>query len=416
MSMLRSAIEEITTTDLDRLDDAGLEENFAELDRAADLICSERLRLLAVIEARGTYGNDGHLSITSWLAQRFRKSWSEASRLVRGSRALVRMPATHRALVGGEITPCALVALASARQADPQAFEQAEGYLVEAARNLSISDLRRVTARWRQAAEDARVIDPSRRGENPALLALSPTLAGRVHIDGDLDPEAGQTVITAVSAMADAQVRTPGEDARTPAQRRAEALVEICRQWLEGACRPLVGGERPHITVIVDLATLEARPPASGSPRVGLPFPGSGVAGSGIPGSGAELEDVGPIPAEAARRLACDASVHRVITNGASEPLDVGRRTQVVPVAIRRAVVVRDRGCRFPGCDRPPGWCEAHHVVHWAKGGPTSLSNLVLVCRRHHRLVHHGFGLEMVDGRPRFSRPDGTVLEERGPP
>jgi hypothetical protein len=134
------------------------------------------------------------------------------------------------------------------------------------------------------------------------------------------------------------------------------------------------------------------------------------------------LEDTGPISAEAARRLACDASVSRVITSGPSEPLDVGRRTQVVPAGIRRAVVVRDRGCRFPGCDRPQGWSDVHHVVHWAHGGDTAVSNLVLVCRRHHRLVHHRFGLEMADGRPRFFRPDGSALEdgstlvERGPP
>jgi hypothetical protein len=163
-----------------------------------------------------------------------------------------------------------------------------------------------------------------------------------------------------------------------------------------------VGGERPHISITVDLATLEGRLPT--------------------PGSGAELEDAGPISSEAARRMACDASVSRVITRGSSEPLDVGRRTQVVPAGIRRAVVVRDRGCRFPGCDRPRGWSDAHHVVHWAHGGDTALSNLVLLCRRHHRLVHHGFGLEMANGSPRFFRPDGTVLEdgsaleERGPP
>jgi hypothetical protein len=201
--------------------------------------------------------------------------------------------------------------------------------------------------------------------------------------------------------VCDAEVRSK-TDLRSSPQRRADALGEICRQWLDSADRPLVGGERPHISITVDLATLEGRLPT--------------------PGSGAELEDAGPISSEAARRMACDASVSRVITRGSSEPLDVGRRTQVVPAGIRRAVVVRDRGCRFPGCDRPQGWSDAHHVVHWAHGGDTALSNLVLLCRRHHRLVHHGFGLEMANGSPRFFRPDGTVLEdgsaleERGPP
>ena len=120
---------------------------------------------------------------------------------------------------------------------------------------------------------------------------------------------------------------------------------------------------------------------------------------------------------ELVRRVACDASVSRVLTLGASEPLDVGRRTAVVPAPMRRAVVVRDVHCRFPGCDRPPPWCDAHHIRHWAHGGATALWNLVLMCRRHHRLVHEGsFRVEMREGQPWFGRADGSGLEQTGPP
>ena len=137
----------------------------------------------------------------------------------------------------------------------------------------------------------------------------------------------------------------------------------------------------------------------------------------GDPGTTNELDHVGPTDPETARRLACDASIMRVVLSGRSQPLDVGRRTSVVPAAMRRAVIVRDRHCRFPGCDRPHTWCDAHHVVHWADGGPTALANLLLLCRRHHRLVHQGgFGLELEGGRPLFRRPDGSVLEDRAPP
>ena len=85
---------------------------------------------------------------------------------------------------------------------------------------------------------------------------------------------------------------------------------------------------------------------------------------------------------------------------------------------LRRALVLRDGGCAFPSCDRPPRWCDSHHVVHWADGGPTALPNLVLMCRRHHRMVHQpgGFRLEVCDGRPTFKRPDGSMLEDRAPP
>jgi 5-methylcytosine-specific restriction protein A len=135
-------------------------------------------------------------------------------------------------------------------------------------------------------------------------------------------------------------------------------------------------------------------------------------------GGAAELDRAGVVPAEVARRLACDASIRRVVLSARSEPLDVGRRTPVVPPALRRAVILRDRRCRFPGCDRPPAWCDVHHIVPWSHGGPTSLANLGLLCRRHHRLVHppNGFGTRVIEGEIVFDRPDGTRLEDRAPP
>jgi hypothetical protein len=216
-----------------------------------------------------------------------------------------------------------------------------------------------------------------------------------VRVDGTLDPETGETLLTALSAVLDAEThRRTEEDTRTPAQRRADALGEICRQWLDRPDRPTVAGERPHVSVSVGLDVLK------------------GARGT------AELDHSGPVPRSVAQRVACDASITRIVLSPDSEPLDVGRRTPVVSVAMRRALVIRDRHCRFPGCDRPPAFCDAHHAVHWAKGGPTSMANLLLLCRRHHRLIHDhgGFTLELVQGRPVFGRPDGSVLQERAPP
>jgi hypothetical protein len=216
-----------------------------------------------------------------------------------------------------------------------------------------------------------------------------------VRVDGDLDPECGETLLTALRAVLDPGSRQRGaEDARTAPQRRADALGEICRSWLDAGHRSTVGGERPHVTVTVDLDTLRADAPGR-----------------------AELDHVGPIHPESVRRIACDASVSRVITRGSSEPLDVGRRTPVVRAPLRRAIVARDRTCRFPGCDRPHPWCDAHHVEHWARGGTTSLENLVLLCRPHHRLIHEGgFGIRPGVEGPTFLRPDGTPLLDRSPP
>jgi hypothetical protein len=180
-----------------------------------------------------------------------------------------------------------------------------------------------------------------------------------------------------------------------PRWRRHDALGEICRQWLDRGDRPSVAGERPHVTVTVASDALKDDARAA-----------------------SEMDHVGPIDAEAARRLACDASIMRVVMSGTSQPLDVGRRTPVIPPPMRRAVMVRDRHCRFPGCDRPQTWCDAHHVVHWADGGPTALPNLLLLCRRHHRLIHQrgSFRLELLEGRAVFRRTDGSLLEDRAPP
>ncbi|MDQ3781689.1 MAG: HNH endonuclease [Actinomycetota bacterium] len=95
----------------------------------------------------------------------------------------------------------------------------------------------------------------------------------------------------------------------------------------------------------------------------------------------------------------------------------MGRATRTVTAAQRRAIAVRDRGCRFPGCHRPLSWCDIHHIVHWANLGPTDLDNLLPLCRYHHTLVHeHGFAITGTATQPRFHRPDGTVLDNRSPP
>jgi hypothetical protein len=209
-----------------------------------------------------------------------------------------------------------------------------------------------------------------------------------VRIDGDLDPETGQAVMTALRAVMDADARVRGgPELRGPSQRRADALGHLSRAYLDGGDRPALHGERPHVVVTVDLEAIEGRSGRS------------------------ELDAAGPITPETARRIACDARVSRVITDGPNQPLELGRSTRVIPPALRRAVAVRDRGCRFPGCGRPPGWCDAHHVRHWADGGETTLANLVLLCRPHHRAIHRGFAIEVVDGVATFRRPDGSPLE-----
>ncbi len=222
-----------------------------------------------------------------------------------------------------------------------------------------------------------------------------PTASGMVGTSGQLDPEGGEYLMTAVQAVVDADIKTGGPDSRTPRQRRADALVELARRYLNSSDRSSVGGERPHLTVTVDLDALR-----------------------GLKEGAAELDHGGRVHTETARRLACDASVRRVVLDPSSEPLDVGRQTRVIPAALRRVVILKDKTCRFPGCDRPHAWCDVHHITHWVDGGKTSLSEVMLACRPHHVLLHEGdFTVERSGGDLVFRRPDGSVIQDnRAPP
>jgi hypothetical protein len=173
------------------------------------------------------------------------------------------------------------------------------------------------------------------------------------------------------------------------ASRRADALERVVEGFLAGAKSESSGGDRYLINIHTEVDTLKA----DGD------------------GAESEIEDRGHVPAETSRRMACDCSVVHWHEDEEGEPLNIGRKTRSIPPAIRRALKRRDGGCRFPGCSCTR-FVDAHHIQHWADGGETSMNNLVLLCRRHHRLVHEeGFGLNRgADGAFNFSLPDGTLI------
>ena len=396
MSGLRSALEELQAEDLGRLADEQLESDLIELERSARILQAERLRRIAEVDRRGAYRRDGYLSVSGWVAGTLRIGSQAATSEVRMARALKDMPLTRDALGNGKVSAQAARLLVRAREAHPTEFADDEGVLLEGARQLRVRDLYRALEHWRQAVDPVGAAEDDELRFQRRFLHVSPTLYGMVRVDGELDPEAGQCVITALRTAQDADSRQVSQpDSRSPGQRRADALGEVCRQWMSSADRPRVSGERPHMSVVVDVESL-----------------------SGSGGARSEYATGQPLSPSSARRIACDAAVSRVLTSGRSEPIDVGRRTPVVPPVTRRALVIRDRHCTFPGCRRAEEWCEAHHVHHWADGGPTALSNLILLCRSHHRSIHQpgGFGVKMDGGKPLFFRPDGTRLEERAPP
>ena len=189
------------------LPDARIEQDFAELHQVMEVLEVERLRRLAELDRRGFHARDGHLSTASWLAARFRMAWGAARGDARVARALEHMPAMRRALADGTVSLHAARVLVDAREVNNAAFERSEGLLVEAATRHPIAELRRVAATWRERVDRDRFLE----GDEglPAGRRLLPrVLGGMVRVDGDLDPECGETLLTALAAVPDVEARS----------------------------------------------------------------------------------------------------------------------------------------------------------------------------------------------------------------
>jgi hypothetical protein len=183
------------------------------------------------------------------------------------------------------------------------------------------------------------------------------------------------------------------DDPRPRKQRLGDAMSDVIDAASNAAKLPTTAGERPHLAVYLDLNVL--------TDAVGT----------------ATLESGTPLCASATRRLACDADIIPIVLGEDSVPLDLGRAYRLVRTDQRQALVARDKGCAYPHCPAPASWCDAHHIIHWLHGGPTDLNNLVLLCRKHHRILHHSpweVSINPKSGLPEF-RPPTWVDPTRTP-
>jgi len=367
---LGAAVSALVAVDLTGLSDAALVEAVKALRPVVCRVQAAETRLVGAVHARGAASLEGAVSTVAWLRNRLHDGAATAK--VKSSVALARLPRVAAAFAAGELTDrhVQVIARVAGDISDEALAGGAEELLVAQARQLAPTAFVAVAERIRdhldpEAAERRRLKRLTDR-----WLHVDRTFDGAVSVGGLLDPDAGELLITTLAGL---MPPPKADDDRTAAQRRADALLDLCR--LAANHSPVAGGEKPQVVVTVDLATL----------RQQLEDPAAALTTGAMLGSG---WSVGP---QTARRLACDAKVIPLVLGGPSEPLDVGRLTRSCPPALRRALVFRDGGCRYPGCDRPPEWTDVHHIVHWTDGGPTSLTNCVLLCRHHHTLVHeHG--------------------------
>jgi hypothetical protein len=396
------------------------------LDRVQTLangVAALRLALIREVDGRGVAVGQGATSTAVWLRERYRISSGAAARSVRLAAAVDAEAATvGQALAAGTVNVEQATVIAAAVADLPAELRTAgAAHLVaEAAvfgprelgvlgqRLLEVIDPER--AQERAAAELTRAEDRAYHGRSLFLSDVAGS--NRVRVTGWLDREGAANVRAALdplcsprtsqrdgphptqpplgeAATSDHETRSAGSgaagpDLRTGGQRRADTLVEVCRLACAAGDLHDNGGDRPQVVVTVDWGTLRG--------HVGV----------------AMLDDGSPVSVAAARRIACDAAVLPAVLGGAGQVLDVGRERRLFTGPLRRALILRDGGCAHPGCDRPPRWCDGHHIQHWADGGLTALDNAVLLCGHHHRLIHHSdwqVRINRTNGLPEFIPP-----------
>ncbi|MFD9890606.1 DUF222 domain-containing protein [Amycolatopsis sp. NPDC059027] len=379
------------------------------LDRLLESECVQRREaavqgeVMAELERRGIRDTTGYGSLVRLLQETLNIPYAEAK--ARAARALAlngtrdltsgeqppTAPATAQAAAEGAVGAAQIDEILRVLDKLPQTVsledrEQAEKILAELARAAGPREIR-AAGRRLLAQLDPDGKEPKTREPKPFQpeFSIAPHRDGGHQIKARVDDETSARLQAMLDPLAKPRPANEeeGRDTRTQWERRGCAFSELVRMWAEHPDLPTQAGEATHIVVTVSLEELR----------------------SGI--GQATLDLLGEITAAEARRLACDAKIIPMVLGSHSEPLDVGRAQRLATPAIRRALIRRDGGCAFPGCDAPAYRCTAHHVVYWAHHGETKVDNLVLVCSVHHKLIHHSEWEVRIttDGLPEFIPP-----------
>jgi PAS domain-containing protein len=390
--------------------DTELVDGLAAVQELKGQLSALETQLLAEVDVRDLARKQLHWgSTTDWFTHLAGLTRREGRRAVVHAQQLVtEQHRTLEALRRAEVSSAQAGIICDAVDtlpSSPALRARGEQVLLEESRRLNATELART------ARHLADVVDPDRseRRDEAALareeraahtgrfLSVTDDGAGGIRIKGRGSVEDGAVLRAALLPLTKpapaVDPDTPGCEAETDPRdhgaRMFDALVEVAQHALDTHQAPTCHGARPRVAITIDFESLVT----------GL--------GDGL-GSEARTDDGLRLSVAAVRRLACDADLIPVCLGSDGEVLDVGRAARLVTPALWRALVARDRHCTFPGCTRPPVMCHAHHIVHWADGGKTSLDNLVLVCGEHHRVLHHTPWQVRLDGddcRPEYLPP-----------
>lgn len=394
LGALRDVVGTALEIDPAGLSDGELATHALRLRREMDRLDAAFAEVTLAVHRRGAGAEDGYDSTAAWLRARAGMRTGEVHGAIRAGEVGELLPDTRAAWRDGSITSGAVRLIADARVAgfDDQ-LRAAEHEFLGAARRKDMWSLSRLTAHFRVCAK--------RDGDEPAdRSGLRAAVVGdRAVVDGEFVGLDGEYVMRALSAFTDPP--TEGDD-RTLAQRRADGLVRMCRVAMEAGVDATMA--TLGVAVVIDWQTfLDSLERRHTPPTERGAFDLVGKLDGGF---------VGALDPSVVEALLCDSSISRVLTGPKSERFDVGRSSRAFSTAARRAIVTRDGHCRWPGCEKPPGWCEAHHVEHWEHGGSSDTANGVLLCSRHHHALHRqpDWNVQWDQTTFRVFRPDGSEI------
>ncbi|MFJ8965546.1 DUF222 domain-containing protein [Lentzea sp. NPDC102401] len=351
------------------------------------------MQKIAELERRGAATELGYRNVAHVLRHAVRWDLKTARQWVARAEALAPQLTLSGALVEPELPVTAAVVAEGALSGEHISAvaevmkdlpPKAEEPVVEFAQSHEPSAVRAFGKElaYRLYQQDA---EPSEADPAPPVNRLRMEWKGdQLEVSAKLDKIAGAKFEAMIDPLAKPRPTTPeeGQDPRSRAEREGDAFADLIDLMLRADRLPEHGGEPVTLTLTMAYRDLAGQ--------------------TGF----ATLDTRERMQAKLVRRLACNAGVIPVVLGGRSEHVDIGRKTRTFPASIRRLLVARDQGCSFPGCDRPPKHCDAHHIRFWSEGGGTSVENAALLCRHHHTLIHQSeWEVRLLNGTPTFTPP-----------
>lgn len=379
---LAAAVDSVGELDLDGFEEGEAPHTLIELSRLADRLSGEIARLSAHVAAGDEWQESGASSPAAFLSKSTGMAWGRARDTIGLGTAMADCPALGDAVRTGELSPAAALKVVPAITDD--GFADVADELIGELAGMTPTRAEQHVEAWRTVANPIDDTERRRRAEDGRCLTFRPAGDGMTHIEGVVPNRIAQSLRRSLSHLADQQRTDQSE--RTVQQRRVDALGDLMSAFERGE---VTGGRNlPRIIATMTLDDLERR---------------SGVA------TGSFGETLTSVDVD---RMCCDAIIHRYVADQDGAVINFGRGRRTASPQQFLALTARDQGCRHPGCDRPPEWCEAHHLREFAaRGGLTNVDEMVLLCHHHHHALHdHAWTLSGNSTHLVFTSPSGHEL------